>query len=409
MNLPFKIALRYFLSYRKRSFISVVALIAMVGVGVGTMAMVVVLSVFNGMEELNRQIFKTFDADVRVVPEKGRKFVVTDSLLALVRATDGVQFTTQVIEDNALVSYDDQQMIVRLKGVDSTFEQRGQLDTALIDGSLKMKGPGGTRYALIAEGVRNALMVSLRDNFIPFELWYPRTDRRTLNFASSEAFNQVAVQPGGTFYIESRYDDFVIVPLEVTQQLMGLEQERSALEIQVKPGYDARTVSRTLKRRLGENFRVLDRDEQNADLLRAIRVEKLFVTVTLGLIILVASINIFFSLSMLAIEKKSDTAIFFALGAQRRMIRSIFVAVGTIVAFTGALLGLFFGVAICWIQETYGLVSMGMKTALVDAYPVQLQAGDVVLTGVIIVLITLVVSFSPAYRAARGSLFASHE
>lgn len=405
MNLSARIALRYFLSHRKRSFISIIALIAMVGIGVGTMAMVVVLSVFNGMEALNREIFKSFDPDVRIVPAEGRRFTVTDSMLAAINRTEGVQFVTQVIEDNALASYDDQQILIRLKGVDSTFRDRHQMDTTLLEGSLNLNGPNGTRFALISEGVRNALAVSLRDTFIPFALWYPKTDRKTINFNNADAFNQVTVMPGGTFFVESRYDDIVFVPLSVTQSLMGLDRERSALEIQLTADASESRVQKQLRSLLGKDFVVLNRDEQNADLLRAVKVEKLFATVTLSLIILVAAINIFFSLSMLTLEKKGDTAILFAMGAKPALIRKIFVSVGNIVAFAGAGIGLITGILICWAQKEYGLVSMGMKTALVDAYPVELQWGDVFITAVVIIIITIVVSFLPAARAARQKTF----
>lgn len=401
MKLPLKVALRYFLSYRKRSFISIIAFIAMIGIGVGTMAMVVVLSVFNGMEDLNRQIFKSFDPDIRIAPQEGRRFVVSDSLLNAINGIEGIDFVTQVIEDNALASYDGQQVLVRLKGVDSTFERRHQMDTTLLEGSLRLTAPGGTRFSLISEGVRNALAVSLRDPYIPFELWYPRTDRRTLNFNNADAFNQVSTLPGGTFFIENRYDDYVFVPLDITQSLMGLDRERSALEVQLLPDGDSDKVVRQLKKLLGDEFVVLNQDEQNADLLRAIKVEKLFVTVTLSLIILVAAINIFFSLSMLTIEKRGDTSIMYAMGAKPALIRRIFITVGNIVAFAGAGTGLIAGILICWAQKEFELISMGMKTALVDAYPVKLQWSDVLLTAVVIVLITLLVSVIPAARAAR--------
>jgi lipoprotein-releasing system permease protein len=401
MNLSYRIAKRYFLSYRKRSFISIIALIAMVGIGVGTMAMVIVLSVFNGMEDLNRQIFKSFDPDIKIAPIEGRRFEVSDSLLEAINGLEGVQFATQVIEDNALASYDDQQVLIRLKGVDSTFRYRSQMDTTLLEGSLQLTGPQGTQFALISDGIRNALSISLRDTFIPFSLWYPKNDRKTLNFSNADAFNQVSVIPGGAFFIESRYDDIVFVPLELAQSLIGLDKERSSLEIQLLPTANESKVIRELKSQLGNGFSVKNRDEQNADLLRAIRVEKLFVTVTLSLIILVAAINIFFSLSMLTLEKKADTAILFAMGAKPSLVRQIFLSVGNIISFAGAGIGLLVGVLICLAQKEFGLVSMGMKTALVDAYPVQLQWSDVLLTAAVIVLITVLVSYIPALRAAR--------
>jgi len=372
----------------------------MAGVAVGTMAMVVVLSVFNGMEDLNRKMFKTFDADITVTPSQGKRFQVSDSLLKVVRLVEGVQLITQVIEDNALARYGNQQTIVKLKGVDSTFSQRGQLDTALIEGSLKLYGGNGTPFAVVSEGVRNALTISLEDILTPLELWYPRTGTKTLNLTSTEAFNQTVIRPGGVFFIESRYDDYVIAPLPVVDALLQYNGQRSSLEIKTAPGFTEKQVADEIETKLGRKFTVRDRDAMNADLLRAIRVEKLFVSVTLSFIILVAAINIFFSLSMLAIEKKKDVSMLYALGATPALIRKIFLAEGAIVALSGAIVGIIFGVLICWLQMSYGIVSMGMTTALVDAYPVKLIWQDIFFTGIIIVIITLAVSYIPARRAA---------
>ena len=402
MNLPFRIARRYFLSHNKRSFISIIALIAMIGVGVGTMAMVVVLSVFNGMEDLNRQIFQTFDADVKVTPVEGRRFVPPEGTLQKIQKIDGVAFVTQVIEDNALARYRDNQMVVRLKGVDSTFEKRGQLDPKMTEGILRLKGANGTPFAVVADGVRSSLLISMNDPLAAIELWYPRNARRTLSLTSPDAFNQVAVRPGGTFFIESRYDDFIIAPLTTVASLLQYGKQRTALEIQLQPNADAEEIQAQLGNILGKSFVIKNRDEQNADLLRAIRIEKLFVTVTLAFIIMVAAINIFFSLSMLAIEKKEDVRMLFALGATASLVRRIFLSVGGIVALSGAVLGLIFGVGICWLQQKYELVSMGMVSSIVDAYPIKLVWGDVAVTALIIILITVAVSYIPARRAAQG-------
>ncbi|MGV3601888.1 MAG: FtsX-like permease family protein [Dyadobacter fermentans] len=402
MDISYRIAVRYFFSRNKRSFISLIARIAMAGVAVGTMAMVVVLSVFNGMEDLNRKIFKTFDSDVRITPAEGKRFKVTRGMLQAVQTVQGVKLVTQVIEDNALARYGNQQTIIRLKGVDNTFEKQKQLDTAMVEGTLRLIGDNGTPYAIIAEGVRNALSISLEDIFTPLELLYPRTGTKTLNLTSPEAFNQLNLRPGGIFFIENRYDDYIIAPLKQVEGLMGYNQERSALEVYLLPGYAEKDVSEQIGAKLGKAFVVKDRDSLNADLLRAIKMEKLFVAVTLSLIILVAAINIFFSLSMLAIEKKNDVSMLFAMGATQSLIRRIFIAEGAIVAFSGAIAGLLGGIGICWLQMRYGLVSMGMTTSLVDAYPVKLIWEDILYTGVIVVMITMVVSYIPARRAAAA-------
>ncbi len=400
MNLSLRIALRYFFSRNKRSFISLIARIAMIGVAVGTMALVVVLSVFNGMEELNRSIFKTFDADITITPTIGKRFVLENGLIEKLNKVKGVNLVTQVIEDNALARYGDQQSIIKLKGVDSTFIYRKQLDTAIIEGKMQLIGANGTPFAIISEGVRNALSISLHDIIIPLELWYPKTGSRTINTTSSNAFSQLNVRPSAVFFIETRYDDYVIVPLKTAEALLQYQNERTSLEIQLVNETDSEVVISEIKNIVGSKFSIKDRDAMNADLLRAIGIEKLFVTFTLSFIILVAGINIFFSLSMLAIEKKKDITMLYALGAQPKLITAIFVTEGAIVALSGAIFGVIAGISLCLAQIKYGLVSMGMASSLVDAYPVKLIWQDILLSGTIIIMITLMVSYIPAKRAA---------
>ncbi len=400
MNLPFRIALRYFFSRNKRSFISLIARIAMFGVAVGTMALVVVLSVFNGMEELNRSIFKTFDADITITPAQGKRFTVDPLLINKLNNINGVHLVTQVIEDNALARYGDQQSIIRLKGVDSTFIERKQLDTAIVEGRLLLTGENGTPFAIISEGVRSALSISLQDLLIPLELWYPKTGSKTINTTATNAFSQMNVHPAGVFFIETRYDDFVIVPLKIAETLLQYHSERTAIEIQMEENANMEEVIRAINKEMGPKYMVRDRDAMNADLLRAIGIEKLFVTFTLSFIILVAGINIFFSLSMLAIEKKKDIEMLYALGAEPKLITQIFLTEGAIVALSGAIFGIIAGIALCLAQLKFGFVSMGMASSLVDAYPVKIIWQDILLSGTIIVCITLLVSYIPAKQAA---------
>jgi lipoprotein-releasing system permease protein len=403
MKLAFKIAARYFSARKRRSFISIIANVAMLGVGVGTMAMIVVLSVFNGMEELNRTIFKTFDADFKISAREGRTFAPDAALLAKLSQVQGLSAVTEVLEDNALLRYGNQQMVVRLKGVDASFEKRTQMEQALLEGSLQLYGPNGTPFALVSEGVRNALLISLDDYLTPLELWYPRSDRRTLQLNTPEGFNQQLIRSAGTFFIESRYDDYVIAPVELVAELLQADAKRTALELQLSESVSPKEVRSRIQQLLPGTLQLHDRDELNADLLRAIRIEKLFVTVTLSFILLVVAVNIFFSLSMLVIEKKNDISMLLAMGATPSLIRTIFLAEGFIVALTGSTVGVLAGVGLCWLQETYGLVSMGMVSAIVDAYPVRLLWSDVWLTAGVIFIITFVVSIIPAQRSTRSS------
>lgn len=400
MNLPAWIARRYFFSRKKRSFISWLSILSMLGVGVGTMALIVVLSVFNGMEELNRQIFKTFEADMTISPKQGKRFLAPPTYLARLRKVPGVELLTPVVQDNALARYNKAETVAKFKGVDENYLQRQQLDSALIEGKLLLRREG-VNYAIIAEGIRNDLSVSPVDILTPLEILYPQNGQ-TFSVLNPSAFNREKLTVSGVFFIESRYDNFVLAPLAVARDLFGYgRDEVTSLEIQLTPGTNEDVVKKALQSAAGDNVLVQSRDDLNVDLYRAIYVEKLLVAITLAFIILAASINIFFTLSMLVIEKKADIRILFALGATKGMVRRIFLTEGTIIALIGALTGLVLGVTLCVLQERYGLISMGMVSSIIDAYPVRLLPGDIALTTILVVLITILTSWLPAQRAAN--------
>ncbi len=400
MNLPAWIARRYFFSRRKRSFISWLSILSMLGVGVGTMALIVVLSVFNGMEELNRQMFKTFEPDMTILPKQGKRFMAPSTLLTRLRQTAGVSLLTSVAQDNALARYANAQTVIKLKGVDDNYLQRQQLDSAMLEGKLLLRREG-VNYAIVAEGIRNDLSISPVDILTPLEILYPQSGQ-TFSVLNPDAFNREALTVSGVFFIESRYDNFVLAPLAVARELFGYDPaEVTSLEIQLQPGTDENTAKKALQAVVGDNVLVQSRDDLNVDLYRAIYVEKLLTAIALAFIILAASINIFFTLSMLVIEKKADIRILFALGATKGMVRRIFLTEGTLIALIGAFTGLVLGVTLCLVQERFGLISMGMVSSIIDAYPVHLAISDIVLTAVLVVLITVLTSWLPAQRAAN--------
>ncbi len=399
MNVSFWIARRYFSSRKKTSFVSLISNISMLGVGVGTMALVVVLSVFNGLEDMNRQIFKSADADIKISLNEGKRFELSTSKLQAIKNTQGVKIVTEVIEENVLARYGDQQTVVRLKGVDSSFLDRHQLDGAMIEGKLRLFADNEAK-AIIGALVQYRLRLTPEDVLTPLELWYPRK-AKTLNLNSPAAFNQQYVRVSGVYSLEDRLDDFVIVPLNFASQLLEYDKQRTALEIQIDPQSNVSNIKEALQTQVGRAFKVQTRDEQNANLLRAIQIEKLFVTIALGLIMLVAAINIFFSLTMLVLDKQDDVKMLLAMGGTRQLVKRIFLFEGAIVAFTGASVGLVLGILLCWLQSHYGFVTMQLNSAISNAYPVQMQWHDFVVTGLIVVSITITVSYIPASRAAQ--------
>ncbi|WP_400192859.1 ABC transporter permease [Hymenobacter sp. B81] len=405
MNVPFLIAQRYFRSKKKRNIISIISNISMIGVAVGTMALIIVLSVFNGLEDLVRSLYGKSDPDLKITAVQGKSFEMNDFLVNRLKAVPGVAVVTEVIEDNALLRYHERQMVVKMKGVSENFYQQSDIDSAIVDGDYRLRR-NGQDFALIGAGVQHELSIALENRFSPLQLMYPRNvaGKRTLSINPENAFNQEPILAGGVFLIEQHLDDsYIFVPLEFAQRLLRYDNRRTALEVRVgrRP---IEEVQAELKQVLGPQFTVLNSDEQHVSLLKAIKVEKMFVFITFAFILLIASLNIFFSLSMLVIDKRKDVAVLMAMGATPNVIRRIFLMEGAIVAQVGAITGLVLGVGICWLQQRFGLVSMGMATSVVDAYPVKMQASDVLWVGVAIVLITIMVSIRPALNAPQIDL-----
>ncbi len=401
MNVSYLIAKRYFSSKNKRNIISIIANISMVGVAVGTLALIIVLSVFNGLEDLVRAAYSRFDPHLKVVAKKGKSFETTPELLKKVKTLAGVAQLTEVIEDNALLRYDDRQMVVKIKGASTNYYVHNHLDSAMVDGRFELERNGGG-YAVIGEGVQRQLQINISNRFAPLLLLYPK-NKKKISLDPTEAFNDGRIMPGGIFRLERQYDDqYIFVPLAFAENLMGYGARRTSLEVQVKDdGEDVAAVQRALRRALGPEFKVLNSDEQHVALLRAVKIEKAFVFVTFTFILLIASLNIFFSLSMLVIDKKKDVAILLSMGAEPNTIRNIFLAEGTIVAFTGAITGLIIGVGVCLAQKEFGLVSMGtLGNGLSQPYPVKMLWQDIALTVVAIIVITITVSIRPAQQAS---------
>jgi lipoprotein-releasing system permease protein len=402
LNVSLFIAKRYFFSKKKKNFINVISIISMIGVAVGTMALIVVLSVFNGLEGLLRSLYGSFDPDIRIEANLGKSFVPTDALMTKVTHFSEVSTITEVIEDNALVKYKDSQLVVRIKGVSNNFIDQNRLKKAIVQGELALYREE-IPYAIVGRGVQYLLSLTMQSNdFHALQIFSPKNVAAG-TFNPSKLFNQRNILPSGVFAIEKQYDEkYIFVPIEFAKELFEYDNKLTSLELMTKPDTDIKALKSELEASLGAEFRVLTSAELHADLYKLLRWEKFFVFFTFAFILAIASFNIFFSLSMLAIEKRPDIAILNAMGADRSLIRRIFLLEGGIIAISGAGVGLALGMVICWLQQTFGLVSMGMTTALIDAYPVVMKPMDFLNTGILIFFITLLASYRPASIAANS-------
>jgi lipoprotein-releasing system permease protein len=372
----------------------------MIGVAIGTMALVVVLSVFNGLEDLIKNLYASFDAELKVEPVLGKSFEVDPDWLKGIEAIEGVEVLTEVIEDNALFKYGENQVVATIKGVSDNFLRQNRFEKGYFTGEMSLGQPGQP-HAIIGRNLSYFLQVGLDDEFELMQVFYPKAPRAG-SIDPSSMYNREVIKPVGIFSIEKQFDDeYVIAPLDFAARLLNYGNRRTALEIKVIQGHDIKKVKNRIRNYVGENFSVKDTDEQHAGLLMTIRLEKLFVFLTLTFILAVASFNIFFSLSMLAIEKKKDIAVLFSMGATKKLIKSIYIKEGAIIAFTGAAVGILVGFIICWLQDAFGLVSLGVTTSIVESYPVKMRVSDFLFTSISVILITFLASYRPALIASR--------
>jgi lipoprotein-releasing system permease protein len=402
MYLPIKIAKRYFFSKKKTSFISLISWLAMGGVAFGTAALVIVLSVFNGLEDLNRSLFKSFDADFTIEASKAKRFELSANKISNLKKIEEIQYITEVLQENALTKYGNSQTVATIKGVDSTFLQNDSFKKSIIDGQFNF-GKNGQYNAIVGIGIQQSLQISLENFYTSLSLWFPKNDAN-LAAPSMESFSRVDILPGSIFSIEQAYDNFVFIPIAFARKLFNQPTAISALEITLKKDQDIEDTRNKISNILGQSFSIKTRDEKHQGLLKAIKFEKLFVFITLLFIIGISEMNIFFSLSMLVIEKKDDIKSMVALGANASFIKNIFKVEGAIIAIIGAITGLVIGLSLCLIQLKYGLLKMGMTSALVDEYPIRIEMGDLIYTAIALTLITILIAYIPAKRAAKFGL-----
>ncbi|MEQ8423924.1 MAG: FtsX-like permease family protein [Cyclobacteriaceae bacterium] len=401
MNLSLFIAKRYFFSKRKQNFINVISILSMVGVAFSTAALIIVLSVFNGLEGLLRSLYTSFDPELKIEAAQGKSFEISNDLISKIKAIEGVEVVTEVIEDYAYVRYRDADVVATIKGVGDNFIDQHRMDDRIVQGELKLK-KDGVNYAILGRGLQYALSVAVEDEMYALQIFYIKDLRRS-SLDPSQMYSRKTIRPGGVFSIEKNYDEnYIFLPLDFVQDLLDYGDKRTALEIKTKTGADILDVQKQIGAALGDSFKVLTNEEQQQDLYRLLKIEKLFTFLALSLLITVGSINIFFSLMMLAIDKKKDISVLSAVGASQNLIKRIFFSEGAFISFIGAGSGLLLGGIICWLQDRFGLVGMGMENAVIPNYPVVMIWSDFALTSLVIIGVTFLVSFYPASLASRS-------
>lgn len=400
MNLPFFIAKRYLFSKRKRNFINIISGLTLVLVASCTAALIIVLSVFNGLEDLLRSLNQSFDPEIKIEAARGKSFEMTDALMMKLKKTGGVEIVTEVIEDYAYARYRDANQVITLKGVSDNFLDQHRIDNHIVEGDLKLKS-GETSYAIVGRGIQYSLSIQVGDDFHPLQIYYIN-DLKPGMVDPSKIYSQRNILVSAAFSIVQNFDEnYILVPLDFAREVMKYDTKRTSLEVKISDNAKASTVQRELKRELGDSFTVLTLEEQHKDIYRLLKIEKLFAFGGGVLLLGIASINIFFSLMMLVLDKKKDISLLTAMGTDRPAIRKIFLTEGALIAVGGTVVGLIVGAIFCFLQARFGFISMGMQNSVTEGYPVKMILSDFLYITIAMVVITFMVSYRPAQVATR--------
>lgn len=408
-NFSFYVARRYMFSKKSVGAINVISFISVAGVAVGTMALVIVLSVFNGFHDLVASLFTNFDPQIEVVPVKGKTINADAPELDRIRHLDFVDVATDVVEDQAIAVYGDRQRMVTVMGVDENFDQLTNISDILYgDGDFTLRV---ANLYFGVPGIRLAQDLGLGARWADYLKIYAPVRRGQLTDLDTPTDGFVVdslLSPGVVYAVnQNKYDrDRIITSIYFARQLFDQDGMLSSLQLRLKPGTDLSTAKREIKAAAGEKFRVLDRFEQQADTFRIMQIEKVLAYVFLTFILIVACFNIISSLSMLIIDKKNDINTLHNLGANDRQIQSIFLYEGRIISAVGALIGIGLGLALCGLQQAFGFVKMGESsgTFIVNAYPVSVHYWDVLVVFITVILIGWAASWIPARRLRKQTL-----
>ncbi len=399
MNLPLQIAKRYLFAKKSHHAINIVSWISVCGVSIATMAMVCTLSVFNGFQDLFSALFCSFDPQLKITPIEGKVFSPNTPSFKELKNWEEIAVFTEVIEENALLRYNDKQVPATLKGVSTNFQQLTSIDSILLDGEFKLSDDV-TDYATIGVGLASILNTGLSP-IDPIEVCVPKRNAQISMINPAASLENRFIFISAIFSIEQpEYDEkYLIVPIDFARKLYKYQEEVSAIELKLHDNISTEQTKKKIKQLLGNQFKVENQYEQQAEFFKIMNVEKWIAFLILCFIMLIATFNIIASLSMLIIDKREDIMTLRNLGADNQFIVKIFLLEGRIISAGGAIVGILLGIILCWLQQEFGLLRLGggNNQFIVDAYPVQLRWSDIIFIFVAVISIGFLAVWYPIH------------
>lgn len=399
-TLIWQLAWRYLRGKRTANVTPLLSRISMVAIAVSSAAMIIVFSVFNGLEGFVKEMYKGFYPDIRITAAKGKFFQPDENKINAIRSIDGIGLFTMVLEDNVIVSSEltGEQKIAWVKGIDRKYLEVNNI-TESITGDVTVSAE--VPYTAIA-GFRilNELGVDINNVFSTVEMWYGNPDNTNFIANPEEAYRKLKVHPSGMFRISDEFDDkYILAPLPLVQQLFNAGRKISSIEMRIDIGKEDR-IKTSLQKLLGEDFKVETRYEQNKAMFTVMASEKWVIYAILVMVLLVSSFNMVGALSVLVMEKTKDIAILRAMGADQATVRSIFITEGVLWSLTGALGGIVIGFTFCLLQMKFGIMKIG-GAFMMDAYPVEMHLFDFALVVITVMCVGVLAAWYPAAKAVR--------
>lgn len=402
MHLPLFIARRYLFAKKSHNVINIISAISAVGMAIGTAALIIILSIYNGFDELVKSTLSNVEPDILITPAKGKVFIPEGEAFDRIKANPMIGEYDLILQENVFVDYDGHQGIAKAKGVDSAFEAESPLAEHITNGEFSLH-KGQLPQMVVGAGL--AYKMGMNPAFLASaELYFPIRDRNFSLANPAASIETVRMRPSGIFSVNQQIDDdLMIVPIEEMRKLLGYEKEVSGVEIRLAEGSTAKDIRSAIKhiqKELGPEFKVLDRFRQNPSLYKMMRYEKAAIFLILIFVIIIIALNIFGSITMLIIEKKDDIETYRSLGATDQMLRRTFTLEGWLISLLGLAAGLVVGIGFSLAQQNFGFIKMP-GSFLVNAYPVILQWQDVLATIAGVALIGYIIALLPVRRNIR--------
>lgn len=390
MNTAIYIAKRYLFSKKSTHAINIISGISMLGVFIGSAALIIILSVFNGFEKVILSLYNNFTPELRIEPKQGKSFNPNTLYFKKLQTSPDIYSFTEVLEEKALLRYGKSQFIGTVKGVSDNFLKNKNLDSTLEAGSFTLKNKG-RNYAVVGSAVQFNLSINVNDELTPLQVYSPR--REIVNSANPiNEFMVAYIYPSGVFSIQQDFDDIIVTPIDFTRDLLNEPKNVTSIELNFNDKVDVNKIQKNIEKVIGNQFLIKNRFQQNTLLYKILNSEKWAVFVILTFVLIIAIFNIIGSLTMLVMDKQKDIAILTGLGANKQLIQSIFFFEGMLISLTGCLSGVFLGLVFCLLQMKFGLVKMGGHLSMLDAYPVAFKLTDFILVFITVMIISLIAS-----------------